>query len=104
MCGELILRIAIRCKHCRSDLTGYEADQAQPPHSGPYGSPAATPWGAPPVVPSHTPPHGAEQHPHPRSEYVPPETGDFEQRFLDFAFKTNLPINPATVAFALKIK
>jgi TM2 domain-containing membrane protein YozV len=34
---------------------------------------------------------------------VAPREGDFEQRFLDFAFKTNLPISAVTVAYALKI-
>ena len=114
MCGELILRIAIRCKHCHSDLSGYEAaDQSQ---SGPHAQPASgLPWAPPPVAQPQPQPHhaapqpNAESHsqPHPRVdrlEYVAPETGDFEQRFLDFAFKTNLPINPATVAYALKIK
>ena len=36
-------------------------------------------------------------------EYVAPHEGDFEQRFLDFAFKTTLPISPVSVAYALKI-
>ena len=36
-------------------------------------------------------------------EAVPPAPVDFEQRFLEFAFRTSAPLNTATVAYALKI-
>lgn len=120
MCGELILRIAVRCKHCQADLRGMDPIDAappEPPHAS-YPSPpfhpgqmgmqhASPPFGfqngpatAPQPSPA-TPPHPTIEQTN--REYVAPTDGGFEQRFLDFAFKTSLPINPATVAYALKV-
>lgn len=119
-CGELILRIAIRCKHCQADLRG-ETDLAPAPlaptpppavlsTAAPVASPAAPPVMPPDVVEAPAAlsladanARAAAPGPAARAGYVAPTEGTFEQRFLDFAFKTNLPINPATVAYALKI-
>ena len=161
MCGELILRIAVRCKHCQADLHALDASSAAsfaaPPatHDGVAGSsypshpfvqgPGYPPphlGYAPPPHPGYAPPphpgYGAT-HPHALADaardaqlslpamngpathgasppasaprppvnvlggYVAPTEGTFEHRFLDYAFKTSLPINAATLAYALKI-
>ena len=120
LCGEWILRVAVRCKHCHADLHAYtpaeghllaapSPSQAQLPGLGvtppssispalpPPASSGAPLLGGPPPSSS---PGGSDAG---RREYVAPREGDFEQRFLDFAFKTSLPISAVTVAYALKI-
>jgi TM2 domain-containing membrane protein YozV len=106
MCGEEILLVAVRCKHCQADLrevNGYAPPMGVPlpipPSSHLSGSQRSAPTAAPPPPPP-APAPAAEP---PRVDYFPPAEGDFEQRFLDFAFKTTMPINGASVAYALKI-
>jgi hypothetical protein len=112
MCGEEIKAVAIRCKHCQADLStvtpkapvdaaadfdrGLSAERA----------PASTAPTAPsPAAPAPTAP--APTAPAPMS--IPPASpaltpaADFEQRFLEFAYKTTVPINATAVAYALKI-
>jgi TM2 domain-containing membrane protein YozV len=73
-CGETIKAVAVRCKHCQADLKK-EADFDRGVAAGPHAEPA--PVAAP--------------------------TADFEQRFLEFAYKTTARINGPSVAYALKI-
>lgn len=134
MCGELILRIAVRCKHCQADLRpaehefvatpppplgsyhphpAYAAHMAQLAHLAQAANAAPpSPDPAPPqsAAFSHPTQSAAMQHPpaqvpHPNGlgGYVAPTDGTFEHRFLDFAFRTSLPINAATCAYAMKI-
>jgi hypothetical protein len=79
-CGETIKAVAVRCKHCQADLSR-EPDFDR-------GTPKQKPATPPPVV----------------AEPVAPTTPDsFEQRFLDFAYKTKERIDGTSVAYALKI-
>ena len=104
LCGEVILRVAVRCKHCQADLRALEPASTEPAPSllltdidhliGSEQLPM--PFPPRPAPPAPAPPPR-------RAEYVAPLEGDFEQRFLDFAFKTSLPISAVTVAYALKI-
>lgn len=125
LCGEWILRVAVRCKHCHADLHAYQVAEGQAaPTTGTAGASAPRGLtglaGTPPQGSALTgasastsaasasdsttggaaPPSTGESS---RREYVAPREGDFEQRFLDFAFKTSLPISAVTVAYALKI-
>ena len=137
LCAEVILAMAVRCKHCQADLRFLTADPApfiaaplappivQPRPAAPLAPQfisVAAPVAAPASVPASAsalvdgPPHVAVMPAVPPAdvetraargpradEYVPPAEGDFEQRFLDFAFKTTSPINGASVAYALKV-
>jgi TM2 domain-containing membrane protein YozV len=75
-CGETILAVAIRCKHCQSDLAEPDFDRGVQKQE-------------------------ARRDPTPGRVIMDSE--EFEQRFLEFAYKTNLPINAPAVAYALKI-
>lgn len=76
-CGEEIKKVAIRCKHCQADLTKVEADFNR---------------GAAPVEKSPD-----------TSAATPGNSDDFEQRMLEFAYKTTATINVPSVAHALKL-
>lgn len=97
-CGETIKAVAIRCKHCQADLTKAEPDfdrlwkRDEAPAPQPQAQPAPEPARPVPVHVGGLPPgHGKMT------------DEEFEQKFLEFAYKSTLPITPATVAFALKI-
>ncbi len=94
-CGETIKAVAIRCKHCQADLTKAEPDFDRLwKRDEPAPAPATT-APEPPKPPMHIaglPPGHAKL-----------TSEEFEQKFLEFAYKSTLPITPATVAFALKI-
>lgn len=117
LCGEVILRVAVRCKHCQADLRALEPLPASSPPDNLFQFPPPPQNPAPPSppaanlalvprdlidLPRPAAPSPAEPTPR-RGEYVAPREGDFEQKFLDFAFKTSLPISAVTVAYALKI-
>lgn len=103
LCGEHILRIAVRCKHCHADLRSFEAVPDASSGTTVEDDSAAVPTSSnvPDTAPQSLSPPTVE--PPRRHEYVAPTEGDFEQRFLDFAFKTALPITAVTVAYALKL-
>jgi TM2 domain-containing membrane protein YozV len=82
LCGEEIKKVAIRCKHCQADLTKLEPDFNR-------GVAAAA---APATV-----------KPEAKPETKLDAKTDFEQRFLDYAYKTTAPINVPAVAYALKL-
>lgn len=110
LCGEWILRVAVRCKHCHADLHAYQLADAQaaapPQQQQPGGTPAqgtSTSGANIPAVAAASTSGATSAAESSRREYVAPNEGDFEQRFLDFAFKTSLPISAVTVAYALKI-
>ena len=78
-CGETVLSVAIRCKHCQSDLTRSAGQPAGLQAVGEStGVPAAATTGA----------DAAAQ--------------DFERRFLEFAYNSTVPLSPPAVAYALK--
>ena len=90
-CGETIKSIAIRCKHCQADLS-----KAEPEFDRLWKREEAAP----------APPEAAAKPVHVGG--LPPghdkmTSAEFEQKFLEFAYKSTLPITPATVAFAMKI-
>ena len=80
-CGEEIKSVAVRCKHCQADLTkapptpDFDRGVAEKP------APAAAPSTA----------------------SAPATPQEFEQRFLDFAYKTTARIDPLSVAHACKV-
>jgi TM2 domain-containing membrane protein YozV len=80
-CGEEIKKVAIRCKHCQADLTKVEADFNR---------------GAPPIA-SPSSPSTSDKYD------AKPNGDDFEQRMLEFAYKTTGTINVPSVAHALKL-
>ncbi len=82
-CGEEIKSVAVRCKHCQADLS-----KAPPVAQAP---PVAK---APPEAPDFD--RGVV----PDKPVTPAE---FEQRFLEFAYKTNARIDPLSVAHACKV-
>jgi TM2 domain-containing membrane protein YozV len=84
-CGEDIKTVAIRCKHCHADLSASEPDFDRH-QSAVKAAVKATP----PAVVKTAP-----------AELV--KSADFEQRFLEYAYQASLPLNAASVAYALKI-
>ena len=122
LCGEWILRVAVRCKHCHADLHPYQAVEGYAPAGPQPQLPSAIQGPAASQQHQHQHQHNVAPSPTSmtlaalsssgpaspqsdaqRREYVAPSEGDFEQRFLDFAFRTTLPISAVTVAYALKI-
>jgi TM2 domain-containing membrane protein YozV len=86
-CGEEIKKVAIRCKHCQADLTKADADF----NRGVADKPAADSPTVKAIAPT--------------ADVTPanPNGDDFEQRMLEFAFKTTATINVTSVAHALKL-
>jgi hypothetical protein len=74
-CGEEIKAVAVRCKHCQADLT--KAAPVPPPDFD----------------------RGLQQTP----QQPPATPQEFEQRFLEFAYKTTTRIDPLSVAHACKV-
>ncbi len=90
-CGEEIKAIAIRCKHCQADLGPAAAAPVAPVAPAPLPAPVAVVQVA-------------------STEIADFDRGDlkvvgddFEQRFLDFAYRTTMVINATSVAYACKI-
>lgn len=82
LCGEVIKRVAVRCKHCHADLTGIatpaaDFDRHEAPGSGPSGAAKIS------------------------AGKISNE--EFERRFLDFAYETRETLTAISVAHALKI-
>jgi TM2 domain-containing membrane protein YozV len=73
LCGETIKKVAVRCKHCHADLKEAEAADFDRGKAMVKKDPA------------------------------PLDAGDFEQRFLSFAYQTSSRIDAASVAFALRV-
>jgi TM2 domain-containing membrane protein YozV len=80
-CGEEIKSVAIRCKHCQADLT-------KPPPAAAAGKASEADF---------TRGVAAEKE---KSKESP---ADFEQRFLEFAYKTNQRLDALSVAHACKV-
>ena len=78
-CGEEIKAVAVRCKHCQADLAGAAEPDFDRGHANGNG-------------------HGAQ---HLVEKSAAGGEDDFEQRFLEFAYKTTLPLNATSVAYAL---
>jgi TM2 domain-containing membrane protein YozV len=74
-CGEEIKKVAIRCKHCQADLSKVEPDFDR----------------------------GAAAKPAEAVQAANPSGDDFEQRMLEFAYRTTATINVPSVAHALKL-
>jgi hypothetical protein len=80
-CGETIKAVAVRCKHCQADLSREpDFDRGAPARKQPEPAPAPT------AAPEPTNP-----------------AAPFEQRFLEFAYKTRDRIDGTSVAYALKV-
>jgi TM2 domain-containing membrane protein YozV len=77
-CGESILRVAVRCRHCQADLT-----KAAPTVAEPDFTRGLAPASPAPVV-------------------AAPAHDDFEVRFLEWAYQATVTINVPAVAHALK--
>ena len=84
-CGEEIKAVAIRCKHCHADLTTAAAEPDFDRHQSLVKSPPAEVAKPAPSTPSVS------------------QSGNFEQRFLEYAYQATLPLNAASVAYALKV-
>jgi TM2 domain-containing membrane protein YozV len=78
-CGELIKRVAVRCKHCQADLSTVAKVAKVPEADFTRG-----------VTP-------------PKPETPEEKAHDFEVRFLEFAYQTTSTINVPAVAHALKL-
>jgi hypothetical protein len=78
-CGEEIKSVAIRCKHCQADLT--KAPDADFDRGLARGA-------------------GRDEAHKPEEKESP---ADFEQRFLEFAYKTNQRLDPLSVAHNCKV-
>jgi TM2 domain-containing membrane protein YozV len=76
-CGEEIKAVAVRCKHCQADLT--KPAPAAPPDFD----------------------RGVQQTPPTPAQPTTPQ--EFEQRFLEFAYKTSARLDALSVAHACKV-
>jgi hypothetical protein len=81
-CGEEIKSVAIRCKHCQADLN----KPASPDMNKPASPDAEFNRGVTPAA-----------------EKAKESPADFEQRFLEFAYKTDRRIDALSVAHACKV-
>ncbi len=89
-CGEEIKAVAIRCKHCQADL---DAPAVVAPSQV-----ASVPVPAPLPVAATQPLADFD-----RGDAPAPKGDNFEQRFLDFAYRTSMVINATSVAYACKV-
>jgi TM2 domain-containing membrane protein YozV len=94
LCGETIKRIAVRCKHCHGTI---EPEAPEPEFDRGVGRAGG---------------HSVRREAGPSNDGGSAEPGDalvaladhaFEQRFLEFAYQTKLPLRAPAVAYGLRI-